>query len=140
MNKLKLELALAIMSGRKGALHLLTADEMAVFGWGLRDQPQGYIWRNILSQCEGAIYEALMLFGHEHAEPVYASLEVTTPPRIVEYRTVINQDIVELDAAINALLADGWQPYMDQHARGPMVWQVMVKCATSGTETSEDKT
>ena len=66
-------------------------------------------------------------------EPVYASLEVTMPPHIVEYRTVIDQDIVELDAAINALLADGWQPYMDQHARGPMVWQVMVKCATSGT-------
>lgn len=138
MNNLKLRLALAIMSGRKGALHMLTPDEMAVFEWGPGDQPQGYIWRNILNQCEGAVYEALMLFGHEHAEPepVCASLEVAAPPRIVGYQVVARDSISDLELMVNQMIGYGWQPYGTPITTHGFWYQPMVKRATSGTGNS----
>lgn len=83
-----------------------------------------------LAAAHAAIGEHL---GLQAPEPVYASLEVAHPPRIVEYRVVARDSISDLELMVNQMIGYGWQPYGTPITTHGFWYQPMVKHATSGT-------
>lgn len=62
IDEAKLRVALAVMSGRKGELHLLTKEDLRVLGYDVDSRPVFFgsaMWRDVLKQCEDLVFAAV---------------------------------------------------------------------------------